>query len=78
VVVFDIRFCLDATETKGSGFGNWTVQFGGCRELVPASVLATIFTPGTLFFSAATSYGPLSALGFALSTTKVLLLGPIC
>jgi hypothetical protein len=57
-------FCPEAEETGWSDLGNRTVQFGGHRELVPASVLVSAFAYGTLSCSVATSSRLFSALGF--------------
>jgi hypothetical protein len=50
------------------------VWFGGCCELVPASVLVSVFSPGTLPCSTATSVGPFSMSDFASSSVEVSLL----
>jgi hypothetical protein len=64
MVVLDVRIYLEVVEIGWSGFGNQTVQFGGRRELVSASVLASIFTPKTLFCSTTTSSGLISTSCF--------------
>jgi hypothetical protein len=78
MVVLDVLFYPELGETGWSGLENWIVKFGGCCELVPTSVLASTFSSGTLFYFAATSYGPFSALGFyLLSLAEASLLGPV-
>jgi hypothetical protein len=76
-VVPEALFCPEPGETRWYGLLNWTIQFGDHRELVLASILASVFTSRTLSCSAATSSGLFSVSGFASSFTKVSLLGPI-
>jgi hypothetical protein len=64
MVVLDICFCPEDAKTRWFRFGNQTVQFGGRRKLVSGSVLASIFTPRTLLYTAATTPRLLSMLGF--------------
>jgi hypothetical protein len=78
MVVLEAFLCLEPRETRWSGLGNQTVWFGDCCGLVSASVLFPTFSLGTLFCTAATSFGPFSVLGFTSSLAEVLLLGPIC
>jgi hypothetical protein len=77
VVVLDTFLCPEVAETGWSGLRNWTVHFGGCREMVLAFVLFFVFTSGTLFCSAATSPGLFSALGLASSLAEDSLPGPV-
>jgi hypothetical protein len=77
VVVLKSFFCPKSGETGWSGLGNWTVRFGGCHELVPASILVSAFTFGTLSCSATTSSGLFSASCFTSSLAKVLLLSHV-
>jgi hypothetical protein len=77
MVVLEAFFCPKSRETKWSGLGNQAVQFGDHYELVPASALISAFTSGTLPCSAATSSGPFSMPGFALSLAEDSLFGPI-
>jgi hypothetical protein len=75
-VVLDICLCPETVKTGGSGLGNRTVRFGGHRELVPASVLASAFASGTSFYSAATSSGLFFVSGFASPLAEDSLLNP--
>jgi hypothetical protein len=77
-VVLEESFCLESGEIRWSSLGNWTVQFAGHYELVPATALVSAFTFGTLPYSAATSSGPFSTSGFASSLAKVSLLSLVC
>jgi hypothetical protein len=77
LAVLDIRFCPEAAEIEWSGLGNRTVQFGGRRKLVSASILVSVFASETLFCPAASSSGLLSVSGFASSLIKDSLLGPV-
>jgi hypothetical protein len=58
MVVLNVCFCPETVEIGWSGFGNWTVRYGGHCELVPASILASVLAPGTLSRFTATSSGP--------------------
>jgi hypothetical protein len=78
MVVLDGRFWPGATEIRWSGLRNQTVQFCGCRELVPASVLVFVFVPGTSFCSAVTSFGFLSMSDFAWPLVEVSLRILVC
>jgi hypothetical protein len=73
-VVLDICLCPEAAKTEWFGLENWTVQFGGCREVVPASVLVSVFISRTLFYFAVTSSGLFSVSGFASPLAKDSLL----
>jgi hypothetical protein len=77
-VVLKASLCPELGETGWFDLGNRTVQFGGRCELVLASVLVSSFSSGTLFYSAATSLGPFSMSGFALSLlVEASHLGPV-
>jgi hypothetical protein len=76
-VVFEVFFCPESRETGWPGLGNWTVQFGNCRELVPGSILVSTFTSGTLSCSAATSSGLFSRSGVASPLVEDLHLSPV-
>jgi hypothetical protein len=77
MVVLDAPFCPAPDETGWSSLGNWTVRFGGCRELVPTSSLLSVFAFGTLFYSATTSSRPFFVSGFTSPLVKDSLLSPI-
>jgi hypothetical protein len=77
VVVIDVPLCPDPDETEWYNFGNQTVQFGGRRELVPASVLVSAFASRTLFCSTATSPGLSFVTDFASPSAKDSLLDPV-
>jgi hypothetical protein len=59
-VVLDTHLCPESTETRWFSLGNWTVWYGGRRDLILASVPVSVFTSGTLSYLAATSSGLLS------------------
>jgi hypothetical protein len=77
VVVLEGLSCPEAKEIGWSGLGNQTVQFGGHRELVLASVMVSAFTSRTLSYSTATSSRLFFPSGFALPSAEDLLLGPV-
>jgi hypothetical protein len=77
VVVLEGPFYPEAKETGWFDLANQTVQFGDRRELVPASVLVSAFTSGTLSCSAATSRGLFFVLGFTSPLAENSLLGPV-
>jgi hypothetical protein len=78
MVVLEAFLCPDPDKTGWSSLGNRIVWFGGHCELVLTSILASVFSSGTLPGSATTSPGPFSMLGFALSLfAEASLLGPV-
>jgi hypothetical protein len=76
-VVLEGFFCPEAKETGWSDLGNQNVRFAGHHELVPASILVSAFTFGTLFCFAATSSGLFSVSVFASPLAEDLLLSPV-
>jgi hypothetical protein len=76
-VVLEGFFCPEAEETRWFSLENQIVQFGGCHELVSASVLISAFASETQFCSVATSSRLFSMSGFASPLAEDLLLSPI-
>jgi hypothetical protein len=76
-VVLNVPFDPEPDKIEWSGLGNWTIRFGGYRELAPATILVSVFTSRTLSYSAATSSGPFSASGFSSPLAEELILSPV-
>jgi hypothetical protein len=66
-VVLEGFFCLEVKEIGWSSLGNWTVQFGSHRELVPAFVMVSAFTSGTLFCSVCHLLWTILRIGFCFA-----------